>query len=78
MNGVENTERKGMRPIWFFVGCLLGVIGLIVAGTGIYNWVSPPRTGTRLLELHTDLWWGLVILFFGLVLFFANRNSSVE
>ncbi len=78
MNGTERAERKGMRPIWFFVGCLLTVIGLIVTGTGVYNWVSPPKAGTRLLELHTDLWWGLVILFFGLVLYFAHRNSSVE
>ncbi len=78
MNGVEPAGGKGMRPIWFFVGCLLTVIGLIVAGAGIYNWVSPPGTETRLLDLHVDLWWGAVIFFFGLVLFFLHRKARVD
>ncbi len=78
MNGTEPGTSGAMRPIWFFVGCLLTVIGLIVAGTGLYNWKWPPEAGTRLLDYHVDIWWGLVILFFGLVLYFSNRNVRVE
>ena len=78
MNDGETKASTGMKPIWYFVGCLLVVIGGIIAGTGIYNLASPPVRKTAVAELHTDIWWGAVILLFGVILFLFNRNTTVE
>lgn len=44
-------------PIWFFVGLILLVYGLIVLVSGL---VSPARP-TVLAELKPALWWGAVM-----------------
>ena len=55
-------------PIWFFIGLLLTIYGVMIFGYGIYEAVSgnfPP--GVQLTQLHTPLWWGGVLLLLGLV-----------
>jgi hypothetical protein len=49
--------------IWFFVGILLSVYGLIITGAGIYGFFTPPAV--KLASLHADLWWGLILLALG-------------
>jgi hypothetical protein len=58
-----------MKSIWFFVGLLLTIIGAIVTASGIYSLISPPAQPKIFSHLHPDLWWGLIMLVFGL--FFA-------
>ena len=29
-------------PIWFFIGVLLLIYGIIITGTGIFLWIWPP------------------------------------
>ena len=43
-------------PIWFFVGLILLVYGVLLI---VANFVSPPTT-TVLAETHPCLWWGAV------------------
>jgi len=50
-------------PIWFFVGLILLVYGLIVLVSGL---VSPARP-TVLAELRPALWWGAVMCVGGAV-----------
>lgn len=40
---------------------------MLITGTGILNWLSPPPAAERvaLWQLHTDLWWGLLLLAIG-------------
>ena len=55
-------------PIWFFIGLLLTIYGVMIFGYGIYEAVSgsfPP--GVQLTQLHTPLWWGGVLLLLGIV-----------
>ncbi len=59
-------EQK-MLTIWFFVGLMLTVLGLIITGTGI-NYVFQPQERTVLHELNPNLWWGIFILLSGLAL----------
>ena len=55
---------KGSQlSIWFFVGILLSVCGLIITGGGVYGLFSPPDV--KLASLHADLWWGLILLALG-------------
>lgn len=46
--------------IWFFVGILLTVYGVIIAGAGVYGLFAPPPV--VLAQYHADLWWGLILL----------------
>jgi hypothetical protein len=50
-------------PIWFFVGLILSVYGLIILLSGL---IYGP-TGTVLAQLRPALWWGGVILASGII-----------
>jgi len=70
------TENK-MKPIWFFVGLILLVIGSLIFLTGIYLLINPPLEKTVLAETHPDIWWGIVILVFGGIMFLKTRKETV-
>ncbi|MDA2928759.1 hypothetical protein MYX84_02250 [Acidobacteria bacterium AH-259-O06] len=73
-----DTETKGIKPIWYFVGWLLLIVGFIVTASGIYGMISPPppEMQTVLYELHTSIWWGTVIAVAGVIFLVANRKTS--
>lgn len=56
-------------PIWFFIGALLAVYGVLITGSGVMDWLRPPAPADRvaLWELHADVWWGVLLTVFGLV-----------
>lgn len=58
--------------IWFFIGSLLTIYGVLILGYGLYSLVAPPAQPTVLAELHADVWWGAVLLVLGLVYSFKN------
>lgn len=76
MNESEVKESPKMRPIWYFVGWMLAVIGITVVVSGIINLIRPPEHETVLSHLHTNLWWGAVIFVFGLILLTTHRRSD--
>ena len=55
-------------PIWFFIGALLLVYGVLILGVGIYHLIAPPAPDARvaLYHLHADIWWGLIMIATGL------------
>jgi hypothetical protein len=58
---------KGFISIWFFIGALLSVYGLLVLGSGLYELVSPPPQPVVLANLHSAIWWGALMLGLGLL-----------
>ena len=52
--------------IWFFIGALLLAYGVLITGVGVYHLVNPPPQNIALRELHSDLWWGVLLLVLGL------------
>ncbi len=56
-------EEHGQIPIWFFIGALLVLYGLLIFGVGLYHLAVPPPVEARvkLFEYHADTWWGLVM-----------------
>ncbi len=57
-----------MISIWFFIGISLAVNGALILAAGIYQLVNrPANPGIVLYELHANVWWGAVLLLFGLV-----------
>ncbi len=67
-------------PIWFFIGLLLTVYGLLIFAYGIYEAATgnyPPSV--QLTDLHTPIWWGGILLLLGLfylVKFRPGRNPK--
>ena len=57
-----------MVSIWFFIGISLAVNGALILAAGIYELVKPPANpGVVLYNLHANVWWGAVLLLFGLI-----------
>jgi hypothetical protein len=54
---------RHMVPVWFFVGVILLAYGLIILGTGIYEYSSPPPT--VLANTHPAVWWGALLTVIG-------------
>ncbi|MFO0910162.1 MAG: hypothetical protein U0794_17765 [Isosphaeraceae bacterium] len=61
----------GRLSIWFFVGTLLTVYGVLILGAGLYALVRPPEHPVVLAHLHADVWWGGFLLIVGLVYLYA-------
>lgn len=58
-------HREGMISIWFFVGVLLLLYGILILGTGIAEWSSPPHVVRA--DLHAAVWWGVLLTVLGAV-----------
>lgn len=49
--------------VWFYIGALLGLYGVMLTLAGAYQWVHPPST--VLAEKHATFWAGIVLLLVG-------------
>lgn len=59
---------KHSISIWFFIGSLLAVYGVLILGAGIYDLDSPVAAGHVVLsQLHLQIWWGIGLLVLGSV-----------
>jgi len=75
------SNRKKMLDIWFFVGLILLIYGLIIALTGVY-YIFGPKPTTSLGETNPCLWWGGVLIgggiFFQILSHFLRRGDHEE
>jgi hypothetical protein len=56
-------EHREMLPVWFFIGVLLLVYGVIILYVGIRDYRS---LGTVVLaKYHASLWGGIVLILLG-------------
>ena len=67
-----------MKPIWYFVGLLLTIMGAIIVAEGFFLLMNPPVNQTMLGSTHPDLWWGGLMVVVGSVFVLANRKKIVE
>ncbi|MBN2021673.1 MAG: hypothetical protein JW809_02680 [Pirellulales bacterium] len=51
--------------IWFFVGALFAVYGVLILGCGVWGLFYPPEGIVLYEKLHVDLWWGAFLTIFG-------------
>lgn len=60
-------ESEHQVPIWFFIGALLLVYGILIVGAGVYAWLWPPPVDQQvaLFYLHADIWWGALLIVMG-------------
>ena len=70
------SEKHHIIPVWFFVGVLLLVYGVLIFVTGLTEWSNPPAT--VLAETHASVWWGGLLIVLGgtyCFLFRPGRNA---
>jgi len=63
------SEDRHMIPVWFFVGIILLVYGVLILATGIYEFSHPPAT--VLANLHPAVWWGALLVIIGGIYVYA-------
>ena len=64
-------KHEKLVPVWFFVGLLLGVYGVLIFASGVAEWSHPPNT--VLAELHAPVWWGALLAVVGVIYTVAFR-----
>ena len=60
-------HRPGMISIWFFVGALLLIYGVLILGAGLYERAVPSEHPVVLANLNAGIWWGALLLVLGSV-----------
>ena len=71
-----HSEERHMIPVWFFVGVLLFIYGILILIQGVVEWSSPPKT--VLSNLHPTLWWSFILIILGAIFtvkHFPKKNS---
>ncbi|MBD3223205.1 MAG: hypothetical protein GF313_00635 [Caldithrix sp.] len=71
---MQEDNVKKMKPIWFFVGLMLVVIGGLILIAGIMHVVSPPEVKTVLQDTHPDIWWGSIMIITGIIFLFIKEK----
>jgi hypothetical protein len=69
--GQGEAARGEPLPIWFFVGGILLVYGILVLLGGLFGGARH----TILAETRPSLWWGAVIVVFGAIFFAVGLRS---
>ena len=64
-----------MIPVWFFVGVILLIYGIIILCTGIYEYSSPPPT--VLANTHPAMWWGALLTVIGGIYVYALHAEEI-
>jgi len=72
------SEEQKMKPIWYFVGWLLLIIGCLVVLAGLLQLFHPESRVTVLANTHPDLWWGALMILAGLVYIQTNKNVTIQ
>ena len=62
-----SEEKKHFISIWFFIGALPSVYGVLILGAGIWQIVNPPKQQVVLANLHAAVWWGALLIALGAV-----------
>ena len=57
------SEQHHIIPVWFFVGVLLLVYGVMIFVSGLTELSHPPDT--VLANLHAPVWWGGLLVVLG-------------
>jgi hypothetical protein len=58
-------HRPGLISIWFFIGFLLLLYGVLILAAGIYELLMPPEHPVVLASLHANIWWGVIVAALG-------------
>jgi hypothetical protein len=70
------TEKHEIIPVWFFVGVLFLVYGVLIFISGLAEWSHLPNT--VLAEKHAPVWWGGLMIILGILYCGKFRPGSTK
>ena len=62
---------RHLIPVWFFVGLLLAIYGVLIFASGLAELGRRPPI--VLANLHAPIWWGAVLVLVGVAYCIAFR-----
>ncbi len=65
-----------MKPMWYFVGWVMMIIGGLVLAAGVYYFFFPIHLDIALRGMHISIWWGAILIAGGFLLTFFNRKPE--
>jgi hypothetical protein len=76
----EGTGKGEMLSIWFFVGVMTLLYGIVLLPFGAWEWLTSHEAPTVLNNLHPTFWWGLLLTLFGLfyTIKFRPRSGDIN
>jgi len=63
-----------MLPVWFFIGIILTLYGVMIFIEGLYDLSHP--TDTVLGNLYPAIWWGAIMAAIGVLFVVKNRRPT--
>ena len=72
------TTHDAHTSLWFFIGLLLDLYGVLILGASIYDLFNPPERPVVLSNLHAGIWWGALLIVLGLIYTFAFSPSRIR
>jgi hypothetical protein len=58
------------------IGAMFSILGALLAGFGVYAAMATPEIYKKSLDINVNLWWGLVMLAFGIVMLVLGRRAT--
>ena len=68
------SKRLTTISIWWFIGMIFVIYGLLIGGMGIY-YLSHPSPKQVIDHGNPSLWWGGIMLLVGFVFFYLNKPA---
>ena len=65
---------KGMISIWFFIGALLLIYGVLILIASLF----PSDRPVVLAELHVGIYWGVLLIVLGAIYSFKFRPGRTD
>ena len=59
------SDRPKHISIWFFIGILLLIYGVLIFGAGLYELFVPPEQTVVMAQLRPAIWWGGMLSLLG-------------
>ncbi len=69
---------KHALSIWFFIGIILLIYGVLICGSGIYGLFHEPAQPVVLSNLHAGIWWGVLLVVMGAAYVWKFRPHHPE
>jgi hypothetical protein len=62
--------------IWFIIGLLILVYGILIFCAGVADMISPPAQPLVLAQLQMGVWWGALMVVLGSLYAFLFRPGA--
>jgi len=72
------SSDKHFISIWFFIGALLALYGLLILAAGVWDLFYPSGLPQAMGHLHAAIWWGALLIVLGGIYcyrFWPGRNN---